>query len=64
MPTKRFSTRSSRPIPLSWPSWLSLVSRPAGVSRSPSTATGSPASKSMVITVALSGAASGEMVRW
>ncbi len=30
MPTKRFSTRSRRPTPLSWPSWFSLVSIAAG----------------------------------
>ena len=36
-------------MPLSWPSWLSLVSSVAGDSFSPSIATGSPRSKSMVI---------------
>ncbi len=51
-------------MPLSWPSWLSFVSSAAGDSFSPSIATGSPRSKSMVIIVALSGASSGEMVRW
>src|SRR3954468_8045859 len=64
MPTNRFSTRSSRPMPLSWPSWLSFASRVAGDSFSPSIETGSPRSKPISITVALSGASSGEMVRW
>ena len=63
MPTKRFSTRSSRPIPLSRPSSFSRVSSSAGDKRSPSMLTGSPRSKPMVTTVGLSGASSGRMVR-
>ena len=51
-------------MPLSWPSLLSRVSSVAGDSFSPSIATGSPRSKSMVMVVALSGASSGEIVRW
>ena len=51
-------------MPLSWPSWLSFVSSAAGDSRSPSIATGSPCSKSIVMIVGLSGASSGEIVRW
>ncbi len=51
-------------MPLSWPSWLSRASRVAGDSASPSIATGSPRSNSISITVASSGASSGEMVRW
>ena len=45
------------------PSSLSLASSAAGASLSPSMATGSPFSKSMVMTVGLSGAYSGSMVR-
>ena len=61
MPTKRFSTRSSRPMPLSRPSSLSLASSVAGDSFLPSIATASPFSKSMVMTVGLSGASSGSI---
>ena len=59
MPTKRFSTRSSRPMPLALPSAFSRVSSVAGDRRSPLMATASPRSNSIVISVALSGAASG-----
>jgi hypothetical protein len=63
MPTKRFSTRSSRPMPLAWPSSLSLASRLAGESFSPSIETASPRSKPIVMIVGWSGASSGESVR-
>ena len=63
IPTNRFSTRSSRPIPFALPSAFSLVSNSAGDSFTPSIATGSPRSKSMLITVAASGASSGRIVR-
>ena len=46
-------------MPLAWPSSLSLVSSAAGDSFLPSIATASPFSKSMVMTVGLSGAFSG-----
>ena len=49
MPTKRFSTRSSRPMPLARPSSLSCVSSVAGDSFLPSIATASPRSKSTVM---------------
>ena len=45
MPTKRFSTRSTRPMPCSPPNLLSSVSSVAGERFSPSTATASPFSK-------------------
>ena len=49
MPTKRFSTRSMRPMPLSRPSSLSLASSVAGDSCLPSMATASPFAKPIVI---------------
>src|SRR5262244_670465 len=42
MPTKRFSTRSSRPMPCARPSVLRAASRVAGESRLSSSATASP----------------------
>jgi hypothetical protein len=63
MPTNRFSTRSSRPMPFSLPSSLSLVSSAAGDSVLPSIAVASPRSKSTVMTVGLSGAFYGSSVR-
>ena len=50
-------------MPLALPSSLSLVSRVAGDIFTPSTATGSPFSKSITISVTTSGASSGEIVR-
>ena len=50
-------------MPLSRPSSLRRASSAAGESFLPSIATGSPRSKSTAITVALSGASSGSMVR-
>ena len=50
-------------MPLALPNSFSLVSNEAGDSFAPSIATGSPRSKSTLITVALSGASSGLMVR-
>ena len=60
---KRFSTRSTRPMPLSRPSSLSRVSSAAGDSALPSIETGSPCLKPILTMVALSGASSGAMVR-
>ena len=50
-------------MPFRRASSFSFVSRVAGDSFAPSTATGSPRSKSTVMTVGVSGASSGEMVR-
>ena len=50
-------------MPLAWPSSLSRASRLAGDSFSPSMLTASPFSKPMRMSVALSGASIGEMVR-
>ena len=46
MPTKRFSTRSTRPMPCSAPIRFTRSSNATGPSRVPSTATGLPASNS------------------
>src|SRR5258708_3866132 len=59
MPTNRFSTRSSRPTPCLPPISLSRVSKAAGDSASPSTATGSPRAKSISIYCRVSGRISG-----
>src|SRR4029453_585530 len=64
MPTKRFSTRSTRPMPCSPPSRFSRVRSAAGPSRSPSTATGSPRSNAISSVRGTSGAASGSLVSW
>jgi len=64
MPTKRFSTRSTRPMPLSRPSSLSLANSVAGDIAAPSRLTASPLAKPMEMSVTLSGASMGEMVRW
>ena len=64
MPTKRFSTRSTRPMPLSRPRSLSLANSVAGDSFLPSRLTASPFANPIVMSVALSGASIGEMVRW
>jgi hypothetical protein len=50
-------------MPFALPSSFSFVSSSAGDSFLPSIETASPYSKPMVISVALSGAVSGEMVR-
>ena len=50
-------------MPLSWPYWLRAVSRVAGDMASPLIETASPLSKPMVMTVGVSGASSGEIVR-
>ena len=48
MPTSRFSTISSRPMPFSPPNLFSLRITSLAFIFSPSTATGTPFSKSMV----------------
>ena len=63
MPTKRFSTRSSRPMPCFRPSSLSAVSKVAGLIAVPFKATPSPRSKSIVMYSGASGASSGLTVR-
>mmetsp|Transcript_16413 Transcript_16413/g.51001 ORF Transcript_16413/g.51001 Transcript_16413/m.51001 type:complete len:221 (+) Transcript_16413:211-873(+) len=63
IPTKRDSTMSMRPTPLSPPNLLSAASMLAGLSFSPSIATGSPASNSMSTYVGSSGAFSGDTDR-
>ena len=51
-------------MPLSRPSSLSLANRVAGDIFLPSRLTASPLAKPIVMSVALSGASIGEMVRW
>ena len=63
MPTKRDSTMSTRPMPLSPARLLSLVSSVAGDMRSPSTLTGSPFSNPTSTYVGTSGACSGDTLR-
>ncbi len=64
MPTKRFSTRSMRPMPLSRPRSLRAASSEAGDSFLPFSATASPLRNSISISVAASGASNGETERW
>ncbi len=59
MPTKRFSTMSTRPTPCLPPSLFSAFITPSGESFLPFTATQLPFTKSSVTNSGLSGASSG-----